>query len=617
MPGSASVDVISRVSSVATNDRLRGLLLLAAIVSAIHTGCRSEAPVGPVSPGKPTDEISTSQSPKNAQESLVPAEPECPIRFTSMLEASGIRFVHTSGNSPEKPFPAANGSGLATFDYDLDGQYDLYFANGTTFPIDQSRRSQTDCFWRNLRNWSFADVTAVSGLQTAGYSAGLATGDFNSDGFPDLYVTGVGRNQLYCNLGDGTFEEVSAESRTDDGRLATSAAFLDYDNDGLPDLYVCHYGQWSFENNQFCGDPVRRIRMFCSPTLIPPENDVLFHNQGDGTFEDVSESTGITARTARGQGVLAADLNADSHTDLYVANDINPNFLFLNDGRGHFTEHAESSGTAYDHLGRAQAGMGLALADIDRNGHLDLFVTNYQNEHNALYENFGNGIFMETGTTRVPEGSLPFVGWGTSLADFDLDGWQDLIVTNGHTDDNLAELGKEGVYLQPCRVWRNQEGRFKLLNSGAGAYFNELHCGRGLLTADLDNDGDPDVVIGHQDNQPGLLRNDRNPSGPGDYLQVTLIGRQCNRDAVGAAVEIVSVRPPQLQTVFGGGSYASASDRRLIFGLQPQASELSLAIRWPGGSQSVAVGLKAGAAYTILQPVAPDTAARFFRMCDN
>ena len=357
--------------------------------------------------------------------------------------------------------------------------------------------------------------------------------------------------------------------------------------------------------------------MFCSPTLIPPEKDVLFRNQGDGTFEDVSESSGITVRTGRGQGVLAADFNSDSHTDLYVANDINPNFLFLNDGRGHFTEHGEASGTAYDHLGRAQAGMGLALADVDRNGHLDLFVTNYQNEHNALYENLGNNIFMETGTTRVPEGSLPYVGWGTAFTDFDLDGWPDLIVTNGHTDDNLSDLGKEGEYLQPCKLWRNEEGRFTLLNSGAGAYFKELHCGRGLVTADLDNDGDPDVVIGHQDNRPALLRNDRISSGPGDCLQVTLIGSQCNRDAVGAVVEIVSVHPPQLQAVFGGGSYASASDRRLIFGLHQQASELSLAIHWPGGTQSVAVGLKAGTAYAILQPVAPGNSARFFRVCDN
>ena len=602
---------------MATNDHLRSSLLLAAIVSAIHIGCRSETPVGPVSPGKPTDEISTPQSTKNAQESLVPAEPESPIRFTSMLEASGIRFVHTSGNSPEKPFPAANGSGVATFDYDLDGQYDLYFANGAMFPIDQSRRSQTDRFWRNLKNWSFADVTAVSGLRTAGYSAGLATADFNSDGFPDLYITSVGAAQLYCNLGDGTFEEVSAESRTDDARWGTSAAFLDFDNDGYLDLYVCHYGQWSFENNQFCGDPVRRIRMFCSPTLMPPEKGVLFRNQGDGTFEDVSESTGIAVRTGRGQGVLAADLNSDSHTDLYVANDINPNFLFLNDGQGHFTEHAEASGTAYDHLGKTHAGMGLALADIDRNGHFDLLVTNYQNEHNSLYENLGNNIFMETGTTRVPQGSLPYVGWGTAFADFDLDGWPDLIVTNGHTDDNLADLGKEGVYLQPCGLWRNQEGRFTLLSNAAGAYFKEPHCGRGLVTADLDNDGDPDAAIGHQDNQPALLRNDRNSSGPGDYLQLTLIGRQCNRDAVGAVVEIVSVRPPQLQAVFGGGSYESASDKRLIFGLQQQATELSLAIRWPGGTESTAVGLKAGIAYTILEPVAPDTAARFFRVCDN
>ena len=531
------------------------------------------------------------------------------IHFVSMRDGSGITFRHTSGNSPEKAFPAANGSGLAAFDSDMDGHIDLYFGNGTEFPINKNRTGPFDQFYRNLGAWKFRDATQAAGFRNPDYTTGVECGDYNNDGFPDLYLTSVGKNQLYCNLGDGSFEEVSEASGTADASWGTSAAFLDVDQDGWLDLYVCNYGEWTYEKNRFCGDQARGIRMFCSPTMVPSEHDVLYRSLGDGTFENFSQTAGISLRNGRGQGVLAADLNEDHTTDLYVSNDINPNFLFLNDGHGHFEEVGELSGAAYDHLGQAQAGMGLAIGDVDRNGCFDLFVTNYQNEHNALYENLGNGVFLETGTTRVPEGSLPFVGWGTALEDFDLDGWLDLIVTNGHTDDNLAELGKEGVYLQPPGLWKNTAGRLKLVSRGAGSYFRGLHNGRGLVTADLDNDGDSDVVIGHQDNFPELLRNDSLESPAARILQIRLIDAAHNRDAIGAIVEAGGVHPPLRTAIHGGGSYASASDKRVYIAIGGQ-DLTAIQITWPNGTQSIVADLTVGSGYAILHSDKSDSQPR-------
>ncbi len=578
------------------------VLAVSALLGGLMLGCTGDKPARKnpdQAISKSPEKIALPQIPDN---SVIPkpTDVRAPIHFTSMVQDSGIDFQHVSGNSPEKAFPAANGSGLASLDYDMDGLYDMYFGNGTTFPIDPLRSSPGDQLYRNRDDWKFRNATDVSGIVNPSYTAGVECGDFNNDGFPDIYVTSVGKNQLYLNLGDGTFEDISAASGTDDPQWATSAAFLDFDSDGLLDLYICSYAEWSLEHNTFCGDPVRKIRMYCSPTMVRPEPDVLFRNQGDGTFLNVSETTGIRVRSGRGQGVIAADLNGDRKIDLYVSNDINQNFLLLGDGKGQFQEAGELSGTAYDHLGKSQAGMGLALGDFDRNGKVDLFVTNYSKEHNALYENLGNGVFVETGTTRIPEGSLPYVGWGTSLSDFDLDGWMDLIVTNGHTDDNLAELGKEGEYLQQPGLWRNEAGRFRLLTPQGGIYFQELHNGRGLVSSDLDNDGDLDVAVGHQEGQPALLKNDSLDDPGNQSLRIRLIGNSDNRDAIGAMVEVESAERPLIRCVCGGGSYASTSDRRVVFGLE-QSAVVNLRISWPDGTQRVATGLKAGNCYSILQ----------------
>ena len=525
-----------------------------------------------------------------------------PFAFASMYASSGIDFVQESGDSKAKPFPAANGTGCGLLDVDLDGHLDVYFANGAEFPLSDQQPGPWDRLYRSVGGWKFAEITGVAGIGEPGYSCGVAAGDVDSDGFADLYVTRYGRNLLYRNLGDGTFEECGEIWGAADGGWGTSAAILDANQDGLADVYVCNYGVWTWETNPFCGDEGRQIRMFCSPRHVAPQADVLLVNTGEG-FVNRLEDLGAARDPGRGQGVLAGDFDGDGLTDLYVANDIHPNFLLMNSGRG-FEELGEASGTAFDHLGQAQAGMGLAVADVEGDGRFEIFVTNYQNEHNALYLNLGERTFLEAGLQRIPEGSMPWVGWGALLADFDLDGQSDLMVTNGHTDNNLAELGKEGDYLQPPGLWKNEGGSFKLAG-GAGAYFAARHCGRGLAGGDIDSDGDTDVVVCHQDAAPELLRNDSPGDNNFEPLTVRLIGIRGLRDVVGATAVLEEgsgegVRR-QWEQLYGGGSYASASERRLRFVRRVGGAKVRLRIRWPGGEESVLEDLPAGRMYSIVQ----------------
>lgn len=525
-----------------------------------------------------------------------------PFAFASMCAGSGINFVQVSGDSQEKPFPAANGTGCGLLDVDLDGHLDVFFANGAAFPLSETQPGPWDRLYRNAGGWKFTEITELAGIGEPGYSCGVAAGDVDSDGFPDLYVTRYGRNLLYRNLGDGTFEECGEAWGAADSGWGTSAAILDANHDGLADIYVCNYGIWTWETNQFCGDEGRKIRMFCSPRHVAPQADALLVNTGEG-FVNQLELFGSAPEPGRGQGVIAGDFDGDGLTDIYVANDIHPNFLLMNSGSG-FEELGEASGTAFDHLGQAQAGMGLATADVEGDGRFEILVTNYQNEHNALYLNLGERTFLEAGLQRIPEGSMPWVGWGALLADFDLDGQSDLMVTNGHTDDNLAELGKEGDYLQPPGLWKNEGGSFRMAG-GAGPYFAARHCGRGLAGGDLDGDGDVDAVVCHQDAAPELLRND-SPSGDGfEPLIVRLIGIRGLRDVVGATAVLEEgsgneVRR-QWEQVYGGGSYASASERRLRFVRRAGGTGARLRIRWPGGEETVLEDLPAGRMCSIVQ----------------
>ena len=526
-----------------------------------------------------------------------------PIHFERVMN-SGVDFQHQTGNSAERPFPAANGSGLGAIDYDLDGVYDLYFATGRSFPLDgPDPLAMGNRLYRNLRNWTFLDVTVLAGVGHLGYSAGLAVGDFNGDGFPDIYVNCYGPNVLYQNNGDGTFHPLDEGAGVNDPRWGTSAAFLDYDGDGNLDLYVCNYAKWSLATNAFCGNHLTNTRIFCNPNSVEAEAHGLFHNEGDGTFQERSVEAGVGGGSGRGQGVIAADVDRDGLIDLYVANDLQPNFLFQNLGQGRFRDISEESGAAYDKAGQVHAGMGVDAADLNQDGLPELFVTNFEQEYNTCYDNQGQMTLLDVSEIRgLAAASRPWVGWGTALVDLDSDGLRDVIVTNGHTDANLSAMGRDSEYLQPALIWRNLGKRFAVVSETAGDYFQERFCGRALSTVDLDNDGDLDIVIGHQDQIPALLRNDglKEVEVRKKTVTLKLIGRNSGRDAIGALVQIKSGKLATFHQVRGGGSYLSAQDPRIL-GVCDGAVA-SVTIRWPSGLESLVPDLAPGAEYVVIEP---------------
>jgi enediyne biosynthesis protein E4 len=563
-------------------------------VVAICCGCDSDSNIAP-GPGSPANAPAN-----NAQNVTTAADPVpesqgggddsslSPIRFEDVPATSGIDFVHFSGDNEQKPFPAANGSGIAVTDFDADGQADILFLNGAAFPIEpdvaNSPAAPSDQAFRGRGGLKFTNVTAETGLGLTRFSAGVSVADFNSDGFPDIAVSCFGPNELFVNQGDGTFSRAGHTSDVDDDAWGTSLAWFDFDDDGFVDLYVCNYAEWSWETNAWCGNREANVRIFCAPHSVKPVSDRLFHNQQDGRFVDVLEDVGMGREPGRGQGVIAADLDNDTLIDLYVANDANPNFHFRNTGDGRFEDLTEISGTAHDYVGRVQAGMGVDVGDIDHDGSNEIFVTNYEDEHNVLYVNRQDSFFHDAGqASGLAAPSLRWVGWGTRLADFDLDGWLDLIVTNGHTDSNLTKMGRDAPFEQPPLLFRNRHGKMVLIPPEmAGDYFAGKHVGRSLCTGDLDGDLDVDVVVGHQDREPAVLKNVSHRAVGMLTLKLKMIGRFANRDGIGVHITVNSPQNTVLTQMNCGGSYLAAHASELVVSL-PRGTKEKLLIRWPGG----------------------------------
>jgi hypothetical protein len=524
------------------------------------------------------------------------------IRFREVEQAGGIAFVHQSGNSPEKHYPTGNGSGVAMLDYDGDGCLDLYFATTRNLPLDAPTTSQGNKLYRGRGDGTFEDVTERAGVGYRGFSHGVAVGDVDNNGFPDLYLANYGPNVLYLNNGDGTFRfarDFGAECRS----WSTSAAFLDYDNDGWLDLYVSCYGHWAFdEPHQFCGDQAKGFRIFCPPSMIPPDHHFLFRNRGNGTFEETTERAGVLRRDGRGMGVVAADVNRDGRIDLYVANDACPHFLFLNRGDGTFEDVTDFSGAAVTESGHYQGGMGVDVEDLDGDGFPELFVTNFEGEYNTIHQTTDGRNFDDVSASAgIVRDSIPDVGWGCSLADFDNDGWPDMLVVNGHVDDNLARLGRDGVYAQRPKLWRNRGGcRFRLVPD-PGPFFAVGHPSRGAAFGDLDNDGDIDVVINRMDSRPAVLLNE---SRPAHWIRLELVGTRSNRSAIGAAVEVHVGGRVLHRQVKGGGSFASANDPRLLIGVGQAEQVERVEIRWPSGRKTTLTDTSLGRSHRVVEPVA-------------
>lgn len=569
---------------------------------ATATGRRPVVPSAENARVKPT---AVSQPPQS--------KPEHVGRIRFALRAAretGIRFSQFSGNSPEKHFPAANGTGVAMLDYDGDGRQDLYFVTSVPLPLDPARSKPHNELYRNGGGMRFQDVTSASGSGHCGFGQGCTSADFDNDGFPELYLVCFGRNAMYANNGDGTYSDVSRSSASDDLRWGTSCAAIDFDNDGDLDLYVCNYGQWSPDKNPFCGNREKNLRHFCSPRSVTPEQHALFRNEGDWTFRDVLPDLGLARKDGRGQGVVAADLNDDGLTDLYVANDMSPNFVFLNRGGGSMEDFSDLSGASHNSEGQDRAGMGVDAEDVTGDGRPELFVTNFHGEPNSMFRNDGKGFFTEiTASAGFRSSGIAMVKWGTRLVDFDHDGWPDAFVTSGHVDDNLVQMGDAASPREePALLWRNVGGRFELVSDSAGDYFTAPHVGRGASFGDLNDDGDIDVIVNEMDHEPAILINDSTNAArtrgerPNAWLRLLLSGRRSNRNAIGARVIVDANGTILHRQIKGGSSYSSAHDLRLTIGVGKADTVTRVTIRWPSGETTELRDVSTGSDYGMAEP---------------
>jgi hypothetical protein len=534
-----------------------------------------------------------------------------PFRFAEIAKESGIDFVHVSGTNKDKNFPSANGSGVAVFDYDGDGKLDLYFATCTYFPIG-SQKTGSNKLYKNLGGGKFKDVTKESGLGYEGFNHGIIAGDLDNDGDTDVFLCAYGQNVYYLNNGNGTFTDVTKKAGLDKPGWSSSGALLDYDNDGDLDIYVSNYGDWKLPGDDvFCGDAAKKVRLYCSPRSIRTVKHYLYKNNGDGTFTDVFSTVIFDPASNKfrgrddghGFGVVTADFDGDGKIDIYVANDMNPNFLFRNRGDGTFEDITEASGAAFDEKGQAQSGMGVDCEDVTGDGLPELFVTNFSNEYNTLYQNLGKCSFYDTTAFfGLAADTMPFVKWGTGLVDFDSDGWPDIFVANGHVDDNRKELGQPVEYQEPPLLHRNIDGkRFKLATRDAGAYFDTGHVGRGVAFGDLDDDGDTDIIVNHKDAAPAVLRNDT-PLNGNSWIRLQLTGTKSNRDAIGSLIKVQVGSKTIYRQRKGGVSMLSTNDGRVIVGLGKAEIIDKITVRWPSGTEQVLEKVKPNQTLKLTEP---------------
>jgi len=527
-----------------------------------------------------------------------------PQPFFEQIPASksGIAWTHTAGISAEMYLPETVGAGCAFLDYDNDGWMDIYLVNSGPCDFYQPSAPLRNALYRNNRDGTFTDVTEKAGVAGNAYGMGVAVGDYNGDGLPDLYVTQYPNSILYRNNGDGTFTDVTAKAGVAAPGWGTSAVWFDYDNDGRLDLFVCRFADFDKAKNVFCGGHGPGERYYCKPNVFKPMPSWLFHNNGDGTFTDVSRESGIAASLGKAWGAVAADVDNNGWMDLFVGNDTSPNQLFVNNGRGHFDEGGVLAGVAYNPFGATRSGMGVDAADYNQDGWIDLFVANVDHEAYSLYRNNKDGSFNDD---AVPAGigsvTSLMSGWGLKFFDYNNDGDLDILLSNGHPDLTIEAHHPEVRYREPLLLFQGDGKSWKNVSAQGGPAFAEPIAGRGLALGDFDNDGSVDVLIAQNDGPPLLLRN--NAGRQNHWLGLKLIGTKSNIDAIGATVAYQAGDLKRHRTKVGGGSYLSSHDPRIVLGLGARTKIDWMEVRWPqpGGKTERFVDLPVDRYITIVE----------------
>ena len=538
-----------------------------------------------------------------------PPVPVVPGHFVDITKKSGVNFQYQSSHTSRKYLIETMGAGVALFDYDNDGRLDIFLVNGAPLqdptPKGTIPKKSGPAYWNRLyhqkSDGSFEDVTERAGLQGTGYGMGVAVGDYDNDGFEDLYVTAYGGNKLYHNNGNGTFSDVTDKAGVQGSGWSSSAAWVDLDNDGKLDLVVLRYLEWDFDDI-WCGEHKENARAYCHPDVFKPVSPLVYHNNGDGTFTEVAKQLGLD-KPAKGLGIAIADYDHDGYIDLFVANDSMLEFLFHNKGDGTFEEIGLAAGVAVDGDGRTFAGMGVDFSDFNNDGWPDVIVTDLANQRYALYQNNGDGSFtyasQVSGIGRI---TMTHSGWGNRFFDYDNDGWKDLLVAQGHDLDTIEMNYPNLHYREPMLLAHNSGKTFVDVSRESGDVFQQFWVARGLAIGDLDNDGRVDAVVTTNDGPAFVLHNET-PS-QNHWLLLNLVGHKSNRDAIGTAVTLTTNATTQYATVSTAGSYQSSSDKRIHFGLGKETVVSRIEIRWPSGIIQVLKNVKADQLLRIDEPTA-------------
>lgn len=528
-------------------------------------------------------------------------------KFIDIAAKAGVKFRCDSSRTSQKYLIETMVGGVAMFDYDGDGLLDLYFVNGAALQESMQGRMPDKSdpkFWNRLYNnngdGTFTDVTVRAGVRGHSYGMGVAVGDYDNDGHQDIYVTNYGRNILFHNNGDGTFTDITDKAGVAAGGWSASACFVDYDRDGKLDLFVSRYLDWDIHKNPWCGDESRNFRGYCHPDVFKPVAHILYHNNGDNTFTDVTEKAGLSKLPGNGLGISFNDFDRDGWPDILVANDALPQQLFRNNHNGTFTEVALTNGLAFDEDGRTFSGMGVSFEDYDNDGWPDVFIGNLANQSYALFRN-NNGLFeYATRTSGVGAISMLHSAWGAQLVDYDNDGWKDLFVAQSHVMDNIEQTQPSLRYPEPLLMMRNVNGRFEDVSSQSGDVFRIPTVARGVAFGDLDNDGFIDAAVNCLDGNAMILRNLGNGN---NWITLDTVGTTSNRDGIGAQVHIVTESGlHQYAMVSRAGSYMSAGDKRVHFGLGREKQVKLLEITWPSGAVQKLENLPSNRIHRIEEP---------------